>query len=774
MEGHYFKEHGRKIRYVLDDEVEDGYGLRRAQSGAIQAIGAHFALAEDGEGKEPALVVMPTGSGKTAVLMLAAFQLRANRVLVITPSRIVRDQITNEFSSLKTLRKLNVFPEHEETPNPRVKQQKGKVKSEDDWEELREFDVVVSTPRSTSPAMKDVAEPPSDLFDLILVDEAHHQPTKTWTELLRSFPNAKQASFTATPFRRDKEKVDGKLVFHYTIQQAREDGIYSQIHFEAAEDNDGEPDVAIAKKAEEVLLRDRNNGLKHYLMARAGSKKEANRLARVYEEHTGLNLRVIHSGHAYSRVERSIDDLKDEKIDGVICVDMLGEGFDFPRLKIAVLHTPHKSLPVTLQFVGRFARETDEETGASTFIAVQSDIEIESTRLFTDSAAWGEIIPELSTGRVEDELHVRETLDRFNVVRSNFEDIEELPLYSLTPYQHVKVYLTSGDVDLTNELSLPRKYKLVQRHDRDDRSAIVFVTRVEQPADWSQLEEFRSIEHDLFVVYHDSTTDLLFINASSKSIGLYESIATSFTSGDHRILPLYKLNRVLSKLSNPAFYNIGMRSRVQHSGNESYRITAGPRPHDKLTKTDGQLYHRGHVFGGGRREDSKVNIGFSSGAKIWSTSNLPIPKLLQWCSDLSTLLDNDEPVLTDTGLDNLPVGEAVREMPDAIIGAEWPSDAYMRPPRISYSGPNGTTNCLLLDLDVDAKVGQQYIRITISTSEVECNLRYSPDNFPFYEKDDHEPDLMLTRGVASDEERLVDYLNYNPLSIFLPDFTRVC
>ena len=40
----------------------------------------------------------------------------------------------------------------------------------------------------------------------------------------------------------------------------------------------------------------------------------------------------------------------------MVCVDMLGEGFDLPALKVAAIHDPHKSLGVTLQFVGRFAR----------------------------------------------------------------------------------------------------------------------------------------------------------------------------------------------------------------------------------------------------------------------------------------------------------------------------------------------------------------------------------------------------------------------------------
>lgn len=63
----------------------------------------------------------------------------------------------------------------------------------------------------------DIVEPPGDLFDLILVDEAHHSPAKTWSELLKSFPQAKKILFTATPFRRDKREIEGSLVYNYFV-----------------------------------------------------------------------------------------------------------------------------------------------------------------------------------------------------------------------------------------------------------------------------------------------------------------------------------------------------------------------------------------------------------------------------------------------------------------------------------------------------------------------------------------------------------------------------
>lgn len=45
----------------------------------------------------PALVVLPTGGGKSGVAVLSAYLLNASRVLVITPSSEITSQIYRDF-----------------------------------------------------------------------------------------------------------------------------------------------------------------------------------------------------------------------------------------------------------------------------------------------------------------------------------------------------------------------------------------------------------------------------------------------------------------------------------------------------------------------------------------------------------------------------------------------------------------------------------------------------------------------------------------------------
>ena len=99
----YFASHYSDLRFPVErgDDIP-APGFREAQRGALFAIASHFTSRTD-----PAIVTMPTGAGKTAVLQASAFLLRASRVLVLTPSRLVREQIAEDFGELRVLKRLN-------------------------------------------------------------------------------------------------------------------------------------------------------------------------------------------------------------------------------------------------------------------------------------------------------------------------------------------------------------------------------------------------------------------------------------------------------------------------------------------------------------------------------------------------------------------------------------------------------------------------------------------------------------------------------------------
>ena len=112
----YFQKNYSKIDLTSDSETK--VQLRRPQIGAIHSIASYFTRSLERNDLDPAIIVLPTGSGKTAVLVLSPFLLQVKRVLIITQSQIVRRQIFREFSELILLKKLKILPEN--IPSPRV------------------------------------------------------------------------------------------------------------------------------------------------------------------------------------------------------------------------------------------------------------------------------------------------------------------------------------------------------------------------------------------------------------------------------------------------------------------------------------------------------------------------------------------------------------------------------------------------------------------------------------------------------------------------------
>lgn len=135
--GNYFKIHYNAVKYPIGSEKSRG--LRNAQLGAIQAISSFFTLNK----KEAAIVITLTGSGKTAVLMLTPYLIRKQRVLVVTPSKMVRGQIAEDFSELRTLCVANVF-------NTSIKKPKvfklEHLYTKEYQKDLEQADVIVATP----------------------------------------------------------------------------------------------------------------------------------------------------------------------------------------------------------------------------------------------------------------------------------------------------------------------------------------------------------------------------------------------------------------------------------------------------------------------------------------------------------------------------------------------------------------------------------------------------------------------------------------------------
>ena len=105
-------------------------------------------------------------------------------------------------------------------------------------------------------------------------------------------------------------------------------------------------------------LRQRT-GFRHQLIAVACSVDHARQIRGLYEERK-FRAHEIYSEMDKDKQEGVIADLRSGKLDCIVQVQMLGEGFDHPPLSVAAIFRPFASLSPYIQFIGRVMRVVHE------------------------------------------------------------------------------------------------------------------------------------------------------------------------------------------------------------------------------------------------------------------------------------------------------------------------------------------------------------------------------------------------------------------------------
>ena len=161
----------------LFSETEGKQNLYDNQIAGVGAVIAHFSTKI-----QPALVTMPTGTGKTAVMILLSYALKGKKVLVITPSQLVREQIANQFRNPEILVSKGVISKDF---LPKVYEVVGEIEDNIDWKrKCEENDVIVGIPATLNKILLNEDPMNAVNFDLLFVDEAHHRRASSWQEIL--------------------------------------------------------------------------------------------------------------------------------------------------------------------------------------------------------------------------------------------------------------------------------------------------------------------------------------------------------------------------------------------------------------------------------------------------------------------------------------------------------------------------------------------------------------------------------------------------------------
>lgn len=629
--------------FVEENLQDDIKGLREPQIAALYSILSHLKVSS-----ELATVVMPTGTGKTETMLTTLVAARCQKLIVAVPSDALRNQIFVKFFTLGLLKRFGIVGE--DALNPRVGILQQNFPNQEDLRSfIQECNVVITTTSILAGNGDDTLSLIAGSFTHFFIDEAHHSEASSWNRVRKFFQESKIIQFTATPFRNDRKRLEGKIIFNFSLKKAQEQGYFKPISFIPIREYDlKKGDRFIAAKAVEKLREDLGEGYDHILMARCENKTRAEEIFELYEQYGDLNPILVHSSipNKKSVLEAIVN--CEHKI--IVAVNMLGEGFDLPQLKVAAFHDIRKSLPVTLQFAGRFTRTSqDDSLGNATFVAnlADSNVENELSELYAQDSDWNSLLSTLSSDEIQEQVD-------FNEFISGFQYLET----SKIPFQNIRFALSTvvyknnfgelpPNVSPEDTYNLNAFRKGVKGYDdleykfsdyNDAAKTLVLITAGKSEIDWVNYKEVYGLNWQLVVMYYDARNNLLFIHSSDKS-SLYKELANAVLNDNALLINQLDVFKSFYDLKRVSLQNVGLKEFLNRKIRFTMRV--GTDIEDALSIAEQQRGQKAFVFGSGYDTGEKVTLGCSYKGRIWSYLRDDLRGFIAWCNKLSDKLIDD-------------------------------------------------------------------------------------------------------------------------------------
>jgi superfamily II DNA or RNA helicase len=660
--------------YKEEDLPNNILGLRKPQIAAVFNVLSHWKVDDD-----LGTVVMPTGTGKTETMLSLFIAHRCKRLLVVVPSDPLREQIADKFVTLGHLQKpeFGIVASSAEKPIVGILYENFKTK-----EELISFiekcNVVVTTMDLISAGNDELQGALSQNVSHIFIDEAHHIKAPTWLHFRNFCQKEKVVQFTATPFRNDGQGLDGKFIFNYSLKKAQADGYFKRIEMIQVNEWDNSKADAVIVEAAISRLKSDLEKYDHILMARCNTQTKANDVFKLYEAYPEFKPVIIHTGLSKTAREDAKRKIlsKDSKI--IVCVDMLGEGFDLPNLKIAAFHNIRKSLPITVQLAGRFTRTKFDECLGDASIIVNlkdADVKKELEEFYALGADWNSLLPKVSTSRIKKEVD-------FSKFLNGFSDLEEskIPFQSLTPALSTVVYKNHTNEWFPNNFKegIPRVEELDYLFpdiNRDEKT-LVIITGKKQSIDWGYSKDIYDILWSLYVIHWDTKNNLLFIN-SSENAGMYHDLAEAIIGEDAELIDKINVFKAFYGIERVRLQNVGLKEFLGR--NVSFSMRTGYDIEKALELADKQSAEKAFVFGSGYENGEKTSIGCSYKGRIWARKTGDIQELVEWCHSVGNKLIRED-IDPNLILKETLIPNSVSMRPVVLpFAVDWNEEVFLEP-----------------------------------------------------------------------------------------------
>lgn len=349
--------------------VPGAFRLRPYQREAVDAIFDEWTRSPS------TLLVMATGLGKTVIFseVVRRWEQGAGRVLILAHRKELVDQARDK-AGLHTGSVPNV-----EMGDRRANRHGLMVKSNA---------VIGSVQTLARKARRERFDPAE--FDCIIVDEAHHAPSKSYQKVIEYFSqgsDTKLLGVTATPKRHDKRGLGGTfgtVAYQMDIQEGIREGWlvdieqryiviesldFSKVRTKAGDFNEKDLADAMGMGEGELHLLQNQEKMLHAIadptvreakgrptLVFAVNKEHARRLTDVLNRHDGVTAQCILSETRDDDRKRAVRDFQQGRLQMLVGVGVFTEGFDAPACAVIAMARPTKSTSLYCQCLGRGTR----------------------------------------------------------------------------------------------------------------------------------------------------------------------------------------------------------------------------------------------------------------------------------------------------------------------------------------------------------------------------------------------------------------------------------
>jgi len=316
------------------------------------------------------LIQVPTGGGKSGIISLLPYALGSQKVIVLSPSKVITGQLETTFGGRYAETSfyikmgivdrdiLNEFLPHTNT-----------IRSSHQIPDMSRADlVIVNAQKFTRTNRPEIilngnhGSIPTNIFDnfdTIIVDEAHHYPARTWSDIVQIFNNKKIIFLTATP----NPGINLDIIYQIPRAELERLQIIRRIERELLNVNDvnnvnNDELNNLAERMRETLEQQDNLiNVVHKAMVLVRKDRDYTReMANRFNAIPDLNFRATFCTSDQPSDSNLVNFKQDPNLRIMVVCQRLTEGYDNSDVSVCVILRNVTSYIIFNQFVGRCIR----------------------------------------------------------------------------------------------------------------------------------------------------------------------------------------------------------------------------------------------------------------------------------------------------------------------------------------------------------------------------------------------------------------------------------